>query len=269
MNAKGKSTLGNFNKHLNLKGYSKNTIDIYCHYISEFIMSFDKSALHLTINDAKLYIEGYNFTSKSKQNQIYSSIKAFYKIILNIDLSGRLFLERPRKSKTLPKVIDKKYLLDAIYHIKNTKHQAIISLGYSVGLRVSEVINLKIDDIDSKRMIIHIRNAKGAKDRIVPLSQSILILLRKYYNEYKPFKYLFNGQNSLKYSAGSCNKIVKKYLGVNYHFHMLRHSSFTSMLEAGTDISIIQNIAGHSKTDTTRIYAKVSTLLLKNAILPI
>jgi site-specific recombinase XerD len=142
-------------------------------------------------------------------------------------------------------------------------------LGYSVGLRVSEVVNLKIEDIDSKRMVMHIRNAKGNKDRIVPLSQSILILLRKYYKEYRPYRYLFNGQNSLKYTAGSCNKIVKKYLGVNYHFHRLRHSSLTSMLESGTDISIIQKIAGHKKTDTTRIYAQVSTKLLHKAKLPI
>ena len=136
-------------------------------------------------------------------------------------------------------------------------------------MRVSEVINLKLEDVDSDRMIIHIRNAKGSKDRIVPLSQPILILLREYYKEYKPYRYLFNGQKSLKYTAGSCNKIVKKYLGNKYHMHQLRHSSFTSMLESGTDISIIQKIAGHAKTDTTRIYTQVSTQLLRKAVLPI
>jgi integrase/recombinase XerD len=118
-------------------------------------------------------------------------------------------------------------------------------------------------------MVIYIKDAKGNKDRVVPLSKNILQLLRTYYKLFKPYMYLFNGQVKSKYTASSCNKIVKKYLGEKYHFHLLRHSSFTSMLESGTDISIIQKIAGHSKTDTTRIYAQVSTELLKQANLPI
>lgn len=119
-------------------------------------------------------------------------------------------------------------------------------LGYSVGLRVSEVINLKIGDIDSKRMIINIKNSKGRKDRIVPLSPNILTLLRDYYQEFKPKEYLFNGQNSLQYSSESCNQLVKKYISSKYHFHLLRHSCFTHLIESGVDCRIIQKIAGHS-----------------------
>jgi len=200
---------------------------------------------------------------------VYSSIKLFSKYILNIKSLDKIILERPRKIKSLPKVIDKAFLLGKINKISNLKHKAIISLGYSVGLRVSEVVNLKMEDIDSDRMVIYIKDAKGNKDRVVPLSKSILQLLRSYYELFKPHVYLFNGQVKPQYTASSCNKIVKKYLGEKYHFHLLRHSSFTSMLESGTDISIIQKIAGHSKTDTTRIYAQVSTELLKQANLPI
>jgi site-specific recombinase XerD len=268
MNKKAKATLEKLSFELSFKKYSENTIKIYIHYVNEFLLNFDKDVYHISQLEAINWLKNYNYTSKSKQNQIISSVKALYKYVVKCDLK-KFDIERPRKSKTLPKVIDKDYLLKCISQIKNIKHQAIISLGYSVGLRVSEVINLKIDDIDSKRMIIHIRNAKGSKDRIVPMSQNILILLRKYYKEYKPYKYLFNGQNNLKYTSGSCNKIVKRYLGNNYHFHMLRHSSFTSMLENGTDISIIQKIAGHKKTDTTRIYAQVSNQMLKTANTPI
>jgi site-specific recombinase XerD len=118
-------------------------------------------------------------------------------------------------------------------------------------------------------MIINIKNGKGKKDRIVPLSPNILELLRNYFKEYKPKEYLFNGQNSLKYSSTSCNQIVKKYLGNKYHFHLLRHSCFTSLLECGTDLRIIQNLAGHSSSKTTEIYTHVSTNLLNKINLPI
>jgi len=138
-----------------------------------------------------------------------------------------------------------------------------------VGLRVSEVISLKIEDIDSKRMIIHIKNAKGRKDRVVPLSQKVLELLREYFKQYRPKEYLFNGQNSLKYSSSSCNQIVKKYLGEKYHIHQLRHSCATNLLENGTDLKIIQKILGHSNVKTTEIYTHVSNQLLSKVNLPI
>lgn len=268
MNKKSKSTLEKLKQELSFKKYSESTIKTYVNYANEFLLSFNTDIYHVPKYKAIEYLKKYNYSSRSKQNQVISSVKALYKFILHVELKG-IDVERPRKEKTLPKIIDKDYILKCLSEIKNTKHLAIISLAYSVGLRVSEVVNLKIEDIDSKRMIIHIKNAKGNKDRIVPLSQSILILLRGYYKEYKPFRYLFNGQSSVKYTSGSCNKIVKKYLGKRYHMHQLRHSSFTSMLESGTDISIIQKIAGHKKTDTTRIYAQVSTQLLHKASLPI
>jgi integrase/recombinase XerD len=100
-------------------------------------------------------------------------------------------------------------------------------------LRVSEISNLKIEDIDSKRMLIHIKNAKGKKDRIVPLSDNVLKLLREYYKEFKPKEYLFNGQNSNQYSIQSCQKLYKKYIDENSSIHTLRHSSFTNLLENG------------------------------------
>jgi site-specific recombinase XerD len=136
-------------------------------------------------------------------------------------------------------------------------------------MRVSEIINLKISDIDSDRSLIYIYNAKGNKDRVVPLSDKIRLILRDYYKEFNPKTYLFNGQFGLKYSSKSCNQIVKKYLGENYHFHTLRHSSFTALLECGTDLRIIQSIAGHSSSKTTEIYTHVSNNLLNKVQLPI
>ena len=136
-------------------------------------------------------------------------------------------------------------------------------------MRVSEVCNLKIADIDSKRMIINIMQAKGKKDRIVPLSETILNILRAYYAEYKPKEYLFNGMSSLQYSHRSCNNIVKHYIGKDYHFHLLRHSSFTSLLESGVDLRLIQKMAGHSSSKTTERYTHVSTATLQKIALPI
>jgi len=118
-------------------------------------------------------------------------------------------------------------------------------------------------------MIINIIQSKGRKDRVVPLTQNILELLRKYYTEYKPKEYMFNGQNSLRYSATSCNKLVKKYLGDDYHFHLLRHSCFTNLTEQNVDIRTIQKLAGHNSSKTTEIYCQVSKNTLKNLPLAI
>lgn len=238
--------------------YSKNTQKTYIHYISEFISKIEKQYAHLNTNDIQHYIDNYTFTSTSQQNQIISSLKFMWKKGL-----GKKYLKvnfnRPRKEKKLPRVIDVEETRRKILAIENKKHKCILSLALSCGLRVSEVVNLKIKNIDSKRMLIHIKNAKGKKDRIVPLSDKLLSLLREYYSEFNPKEYLFNGQFSLVYSPTSCNKLVKKYIGKDCHFHILRHTALTSMLENGTDIRYIQSIAGHNNINTTTIYTHVST----------
>jgi len=118
-------------------------------------------------------------------------------------------------------------------------------------------------------MIIHIKNAKGRKDRIVPLTEKILILLREYWKEYEPNVYLFNGQNKLQYSIKSCQNIFKKYIDEKSHIHVLRHSCFTNLIENNTDIRIVQKLAGHSNIKTTEGYCHVSTKLLRNINLAI
>lgn len=259
-----------FRNKLRLKNYSVRTIDTYCSYVKLYIIHIGISdPYQLTLKELNNYLTTYKYKSISQQNQIINSLKLFYKYILNKSNIHLNKIERPRTEKRLPKVINKEFLLNRINNITNLKHKAILSLGFSVGLRVSEIINLKIKDIDSKRMIIIINQGKGKKDRIVPLSKNILLLLREYYKKYKPIDYLFNGQNSLKYSSNSCNQIVKKYLGNEYHFHQLRHSCFTELLENGTDLRIIQKIAGHSSSKTTEIYTHVSNKLLNSIKLPL
>lgn len=248
--------------------YSKRTIELYSHYLNKFLEKIGKYPQHLTSNDFQGYLNNYKFSSTSQQNQIINSIKFYYTEILNKKYD-KIDFQRPRKEKHLPQIIEKDFLLEKISKIENLKHKAIISLAFSTGMRVSEIINLKISDIDSTRMIINIIQAKGRKDRIVPLSTKILELLRSYYKEYKPKDYMFNGQNSQQYSSESCNKLVKKYIGNSFHFHLLRHSCFTTLLECGTDLRIIQSIAGHQNVKTTEVYTHVSTNLLNKVNLPI
>jgi site-specific recombinase XerD len=249
--------------------YSTKTKDIYLYYIKQFVeWCGGKRVTHLSSKEFQTYLNGYKFTSISQQNQIINAIRFLYKHGLNKKYD-KVSFNRPKKEKKLPKVIDNEFILNKLSNIKNIKHKAILSLTYSVGLRVSEAINLKIEDIDSNRMVIHIKNAKGRKDRIVPLSEKILLLLRNYYKLYRPKEYLFNGQIKKQYSTTSCDKVIKKYLGKEYHMHQLRHSCFTHLLESGVDLRIIQVLAGHSSSKTTEIYTHVSRGVLNKVNLPI
>lgn len=257
-----------FSTDCNIKYQSESTRKTYKYCVKKFLNEFSSFREPKEIPNKNIKEWLLEFKTINTRKQMLCSINAFY--LLSVGMNSKIRkIPYPKKESSLPRVIDRDFLLDKISKIKNTKHQAIISLAYSVGLRVSEVINLKINDIDSKRMIIHIRNAKGNKDRIVPLSDNILKLLRCYFLEYKPKEYLFNGQLKPKYTPSSCNKIIKKYISEESHFHLLRHSSATSMLESGTDLSIIQKILGHKKIETTMIYTHISNSLLHKANLPI
>lgn len=252
-------------KYLN---YSDKTILNYLTYIKQFLNEINAPPSRLNSDDFQNYLNNYMFTSVSQQNQVINSIRFLYKDVLGKKYD-KVSFKRPRSEKKLPKVIDSDHILSKLGLIKNLKHNAILTLTYSVGLRVSEVVNIKIEDIDSKRMLIHIKNAKGRKDRIVPLSQTVLDLFRIYYKLYKPKEYLFNGQNSKQYSIGSCQKIYKKYIDNTSSIHCLRHSSATALLESGTDLRIIQSILGHSNVKTTEIYTHVSKNILQKVVLPI
>lgn len=256
------------NQKLKYLNYSDSTIKSYLFYINQFLENIKTPPSRLTSNDFQSYLDNYKFTSISQQNQVINSIRFLYKFGLNKKYD-KISFKRPKSEKKLPRIIDSELIKEKLYKIDNLKHRTILTLTYSVGLRVSEIINLKIEDIDSKRMIIHIKNAKGRKDRIVPLSENVLSLLREYFKLFRPKEYLFNGQSGGKYSIQSCQKIYKKYIDENSSIHTLRHSSFTNLLESGTDLRIIQKIAGHSSSKTTEIYTHVSNQLLSKVKLPI
>jgi len=249
--------------------YSPRTKENYVRHIKDFIDSIgEKQIIHCNSQDFQSYLDNYKFTSISQQNQVINAIRFLYKFGLNKKYD-KVSFKRPKSEKKLPRVIDGDFIKEKLNKIENLKHKAILTLTYSVGLRVSEITNLRIDEIDSKRMLIHIKNAKGRKDRIVPLSPLVLKLLRDYFKQYKPSEYLFNGQLSTKYSIGSCQKIYKKYIENDGHIHTLRHSCATNLLEKGADLRLIQKILGHSNVKTTQIYTHVSNQLLSKVCLPV
>jgi site-specific recombinase XerD len=174
-------------------------------------------------------------------------------------------VKRPRKDKKLPVILSKEEVAKILSSIDNLKHKAILMLTYSAGLRVGEVVKLKLEDIDSKRMLIHIKGSKGRKDRYTMLSETALDILRKYWREYKPGKWLFEGARAGRYlSTRTVEKILehaceKANIRKDVSVHTLRHSFATHLLEGGTDLRYIQEILGHKDSKTTEIYTHVST----------
>ena len=193
-----------------------------------------------------------------------NAIKFYYEMVLG--MPNRFYsIERPRKESKLPKVLSKEEIISIINHTNNIKHKCIVSLLYSSGLRRNELLELKLQDIDSKRMVIRVEQAKGNKDRYTVLNKSVLDDLRKYFKIYKPKTYLFeNPISDNKYSSSSVLQIVvksAKNAGIKERVtpHMLRHSFATHLLESGTDIRYIQLLLGHNSTKTTEIYTHVAT----------
>ena len=260
------STPENYKAILKRKRYSENTIKTYTNYFEDFTAYFsNKDISDITteeINDYILELINSRNISVSQQNQRINAIKFYYEKVLNRQKQYYL-IERPRTAIKLPNVLSKEEISRLIKTIDNIKHKCIISAIYSAGLRRSEVLNIKPEDIDSHRMLIKISGGKGNKDRYTLLSVKLLDDLRIYYKEYKPEKWLFEGQNGGKYSPESVAKILKKALlksGIRKRVtpHTLRHSFATHLLEQGIDLRYIQELLGHSNSKTTEIYTHVS-----------
>ncbi|PWG06901.1 tyrosine-type recombinase/integrase [Polaribacter aquimarinus] len=263
--------LSEFKKWLQQKRLSANTVNTYVEVTSFFLRY---GLLKKIENYSIKLIEQFNYDfifrankSVSYQNQCINGIKKFLLFKgVEVDL---LNIERPKKEKQLPAVLSTEEIKTIFNNLTNLKHKTLLSLLYSGGLRIGEALNLKINDIDSKRMLIHIRQAKGKKDRYTLLSYSFLKLVREYYLAYKPKVFLFEGQNGKKYSNSSAQAVLKKSLkntriSKKVTLHTLRHTFATHLLENGTDIRYIQELLGHNSPKTTMIYTHVSKTSLKN-----
>lgn len=257
-----------FKQWLSSKRYSPNTIKTYTEALKSFLVFYrDKPVCSITNEDVVLYNNEYilkNNLSASYQNQIVNAIKLFFKTVLEAKMEIEK-IHRPRREKLLPNVLSKEEVKAILDAHSNLKHKVMLSLIYSCGLRSGELLALRPVHIDSKRNLVLLKNAKGKKDRIAPLSPKILEMLRAYYQLYKPQMYLFEGQvKGQPYDARSLQLILKQALqktGIKkpVTLHWLRHSFATHLLESGTDLRYIQELLGHNSSKTTEIYTHVST----------
>ncbi|MEI2760554.1 MAG: site-specific tyrosine recombinase/integron integrase [Bacteroidia bacterium] len=257
---------------LHSRRYSPSTINTYLDSIKTFLRFYAfKKIQEIDNNDLIRFNNEYilaNNYSASFQNQVVNAVKLFFKTIENspLDIDA---IPRPKRAKKLPNVLSKEEVKAILDTPTNIKHKAMLSLIYACGLRCGEILSLKPNDIDSKRNILHVKNAKGQKDRIVPLSEKIIVLLREYYKATKPKYYLFEGQTKgNRYDARSLQNVLKQSIAKTkitkpVTLHWLRHSYATHLLESGTDLRYIQEILGHNSSKTTEIYTHVSTKSLQ------
>ena len=250
------------------KRYAKSTIKTYSQSLNLFFrFTNNKDPLEIITEDLENFHHNYilrNKYSVSFQSQVINAVKLYFstKQKRKLEPEG---IERPKRAKQLPHVLSKAEVKDLLMAHKNIKHRTMLSLIYACGLRRSELINLRLEDVESKRGLLRVNNGKGAKDRIVPISNKVVEMLREYYKLEKPHTYLFEGAKaghtySPKSLENVLNQAVKK-VGMKKKptLHWLRHSYATHLLESGTDLRYIQELLGHKSSKTTEIYTHVST----------
>jgi len=249
------------------KRYSPQTVKNYLGQLVQFLGYYHpRSYKDLTVEDVDRYNHEViiaNDLSVSFQRGLVGAIKLFYEQSggTKMDLQK---LQRPFKESKLPDVLSKEEVQRIINATNNIKHKALLSLIYSCGMRIGEALNLKIKDLDKQRRLIKIVQAKGKKDRYVPYSDKLRGLLKRYYDEFKPKEYLFEGQYGGQYTERSAASVLQQCVKrCNIHkkttLHTLRHSFATHLLESGTDIRYIQELLGHNSPKTTMIYTHVSS----------
>ena len=260
--------LAQFKNYLKSQRYSPNTIKTYTEALGVFFQFHsNKAPEKLEIEDIIHFNTGYILRknlSASYQNQVINAIKLFYRNRFNRSMEVD-YIQRPRREKRLPNVLSKSEVKAILASPTNLKHRAMLSLIYACGLRRGELLHLRLTDIHSDRHLLFIHQSKGKKDRMAPISQKVIDLLRDYYKAYKPITWLFEGQSQGEpYSERSLQLVLKgavKKAGNKkpISLHWLRHSYATHLLESGTDIRYIQELLGHSSSKTTEIYTHVCT----------
>jgi integrase/recombinase XerD len=266
-----------FIRYMRSKNYSAQTIKTYTEAIRCFLQYFaDKTTTAISNLDVIDFNNDYIIArqlSYSYQNQLVNAIKLFYGSMLDATIEIEK-IHRHRKIMKLPNVLSKEEVKRILNSLINLKHRTMLSLIYSCGLRCSELLHLTMPDIGAKRNLLLIKQAKGFKDRVAPLSNKTIQLLREYYLAYKPKHYLFEGQYpETAYDQRSLQQVMKKAVvkaGIQKPatIHWLRHSYATHLLESGTDLRDIQTILGHSSSKTTEIYTHVSTRNIQNITTP-
>jgi len=264
-------------KALVLKKYSASSVRTYKNMFSVFLTKFSNKDIGLITKEE---IEGFvyelitkNKIGESYQNQLINAIKAYYEHVLKLPREY-YEIQRPKKAVSIPNVLSKEEVLKIIQHPKNIKHKAILWTIYSAGLRISEVLNLRIIDVHSKEGYLFVKDSKGKKDRKTILSNNLVLLLRNYFKKEKPSYWLFEGQTGGKYSTTSVRAIFRKAVAETNSnpwatVHTLRHSFATHCIENNVNLRYLQNMLGHNSPKTTEIYTKTIHINNKNIESPL
>lgn len=267
--------LNNLERELKIRGFSPKTVKSYLLYNKLFLEFIKKSPKEITNNDIRQYLLSLKNKdcANSTLNVVLNALKFYYRQILRrnffFDIKGA------KKTDYLPTVLSKKEIKQMLEKTTNPKHNFLISLMYSAGLRVSETIKIKMRDFDLDRKMIVVRQGKGQKDRCTLLSEKLMPVLKKQLSLKGASDYLFTGAGGKGHlTSESAEKIIKKAaesanIAKKVSCHCLRHSFATHLLEAGTSIRYIQELLGHSRLETTQIYTKVANNNLQNIKSPL
>lgn len=255
-----------FADKLRIRKYSQSTYNTYGVYFKQFLAAHpNQDPKDIIEEQIKRHIvatvKQHGYANKT-QNQIVNAIKFYYEKVLGLRKHD-YWIPRPRKEFKLPTVASEEEIVRMLVAAGNIKHQCIIGMLYSSGIRRGELINLRIADIDIDRKQVFVRGGKGKKDRTTVLSHRMVVALEKYINEWHPQYWLFEGADRKPYSGTSVGLIVKgaaRKAGIKKNItpHVLRHSFATHLMERGTDTRYIQELLGHASIKTTAIYAHVS-----------
>ena len=270
LSEKQRKLLNGYYTYLKGKRYSDSTLKTYSYLVADFILYHKKEKIE-NVREIEKYIEN-DFVKRnpaiSTHRQLISALKhylVYTKAGFELDFKNIA----PRKDKKLPNVLSKKEILRLIQVTKNLKHRVCIALLYSSGLRIGELLKLKLKDLDFERKMLRVTMGKGRKDRYVPIAESIFPMLHNYLATYKPKQYLIeNDSKHIPYAATSVRSFLKRNVesaGIQKNItpHTLRHSYATHLLESGTDIRYIQTLLGHTRPETTMIYTHVQSDAIK------
>jgi site-specific recombinase XerD len=275
-----KDILQNTIVDLQLASYSPRTVEAYSYHVKKFLEHFDKDPRTITENEIKQYFLFLKYKKKlsgSASAQAISGIKFMFEKTLDMDFKVFGIVKNPR-GKKLPVVLTREEVRKTLNLIRILRHKACLALIYTCGLRLNEATNISPADIDSKRMVIHVKDGKGRKDRIVPLPQSTLHILRLHYKIHRNKQFIFpapgrggilESKSAIPMPDSSVQTVLKKALRdarivKNVSIHNLRHSYATHLLEAGIDIRIIQKYLGHKSISSTMIYTHLTPIISEN-----
>ncbi len=266
-----------YEQQLRLKAYSPHTIRTYCNELMQYLNFFSSLDVdQFTSEEIRTYLLHCLQQFKLSENTLHSRINAvkfYYEQVLRQD---KIFMDipRPKRPSILPQVISMQDLQKIFEVTANVKHNTILKLCYGMGLRVSEIVALKVKDVDSRNMQVFIQRGKGKKDRYANLPETLLGQLREYWKQYRPKTYLFEGQDGGMYTVRSAQQVFtaalkKAKINKKVGIHGLRHSYATHLLELGTDITLIQQLLGHQDLKTTMRYTHVSKKIIKSIKSPL